>query len=145
MLLRKRESADCQASATRALFADREPKSRTHFLYYERRDFDPKIQTNMARICPTYCCCLWQGFNRNLLCRHVDADPSSFPAGPYVAKYGDYINGEPGCPLLVSLLLYLISDWDRSWDADTLFLDESTDTGVFVRPKRCCCISYFCG
>eukprot|EP00884_Botryococcus_braunii_P000585 jgi/Botrbrau1/10527/Bobra.7_1s0008.1 len=67
---------------------------------------------------------------------HVDADPSSFPAGAYVAKYGDYVNGEPGCPLLVSLLLYLVSDWDRSWDAETLFLDESTDTGVFVRPKR---------
>lgn len=66
----------------------------------------------------------------------MDADPSSFPAGPYVAEYGDYVNGEPGCPLLVSLLLYLDLDWDRSWDAETLFLDEPTDTGVFVRPKR---------
>lgn len=66
----------------------------------------------------------------------MDADPSSFPAGPYVAEFGDYVNGEPGRPLLVSLLLYLVLDWERSWDAETLFLDEPSDTGVFVRPKR---------
>lgn len=46
------------------------------------------------------------------------------------AAYGDYFNGEPGRPLLVSLLLYLNDEWRREWGADTLFLDGQTDTGA---------------
>jgi hypothetical protein len=66
---------------------------------------------------------------------HVDADPTSFPPGPWLDAFGDYFNGEPSRPLLVSLLLYLDDAWERDWAADTLFLDGDTDTGVFVRPK----------
>lgn len=33
------------------------------------------------------------------------------------------MNGEPGRPLLVSLLLYLDEAWPRDWAAETLFLD----------------------
>jgi probable phosphoglycerate mutase len=66
---------------------------------------------------------------------HVDADPTSFPPGPWADAYGDFFNGEPGRPLLVSLLLYLDDEWGRDWAADTLFLDADTDTGVFVRPR----------
>jgi hypothetical protein len=35
----------------------------------------------------------------------------------------------------VSLLLYLDDCWEREWDAETLFLDTPTDTGIVVRPK----------
>lgn len=42
---------------------------------------------------------------------------------------------EPGKPLFLSLLLYLNSEWEREWDAETLFLDTHTETGFFVRPK----------
>ena len=43
---------------------------------------------------------------------------------------------EPGYPLLVSLLLYLIDEaWDRDWHAETLFLDTQTEVGIAVRPK----------
>lgn len=66
---------------------------------------------------------------------HVDADPTSFPPGPWTETFGDYFNGEPGRPLLVSLLLYLNDEWERDWAADTLFLDAATDTGAFVRPR----------
>ncbi|KAL4430009.1 hypothetical protein ABPG77_004379 [Micractinium sp. CCAP 211/92] len=69
---------------------------------------------------------------------HVDADPTSFPDGsPWHAAYGDYFNGEPGRPLLVSLLIYLNEEWRREWGADTLFLDGQTDTGIFVAPRPC--------
>lgn len=33
------------------------------------------------------------------------------------------MNGEPGQPLLVSMLLYLDDQWPRDWGAETLFLD----------------------
>lgn len=67
---------------------------------------------------------------------HVDADPTSFPDGsPWNVAYGDYFNGEPGKPLLVSLLLYLNDEWLREWGADTLFLDGQTDTGIFMSPR----------
>lgn len=66
---------------------------------------------------------------------HVDADPSSFPPGPWTDAYGDYFNGEPGRPLLVTLLIYLDAEWDRDWGAETLFLDGASDAGVFVRPR----------
>lgn len=57
------------------------------------------------------------------------------PSLPRPAAYGDYFNGEPGRPLLVSLLLYLNPEWERDWGADTLFLDGATDTGCLL---RCC-------
>lgn len=38
-------------------------------------------------------------------------------------------------PLFVSLLLYLDAEWQREWDAETLFLDPPSGTGVFVRPQ----------
>jgi len=66
---------------------------------------------------------------------HVDADPTAFPPGPWTSTYGDFFNGEPGKPLLVSLLLYLDEAWERDWAADTLFLDAQTDTGVMIRPR----------
>ena len=62
---------------------------------------------------------------------------AGFPApSPWSAAYGDYCNGEPGRPLLVSLLLYLDATWPRDWDAETLFLDDATDCGIAVRPRR---------
>jgi len=66
---------------------------------------------------------------------HVDADPTSFPPSQWTQVFGDYFNGEPGKPLLVSMIVYLNSEWDRDWAADTLFLDSETSTGVFARPK----------
>ena len=42
---------------------------------------------------------------------------------------------EPGKPLFFSLLLYLNPSWPRNHDAETLFLDSSTDTGIMVRPR----------
>lgn len=66
---------------------------------------------------------------------HIDADPAAFPSSPWVDAFGHYCNGEPGRPLLVSLLLYLDIKWPRQWDAETLFLDDDTDIGIVVRPK----------
>lgn len=54
---------------------------------------------------------------------HIDADPASLPDCVWTAAFGDYVNGEPGQPLLVSLLLYLDDAWPRDWAAETLFLD----------------------
>ena len=62
---------------------------------------------------------------------------AGFPApSPWTDAFGDYCNGEPGRPLLVSLLLYLDAAWPRDWAAETLFLDDGTDCGVVVRPRR---------
>jgi len=67
---------------------------------------------------------------------HVDADPTSFPdTSKWAEAYGDYFNGEPGKPLLVSMILYLNQEWNRDWAADTLVLDSRSDTGVFVVPR----------
>ena len=66
---------------------------------------------------------------------HVDADPSSFGPGPWLGRYGDYVNGAPEKPLFVSLILYLDATWRREWDAETLFLDGTTDTGLLVSPR----------
>jgi hypothetical protein len=68
---------------------------------------------------------------------HYDCDPSAMPDSPWVDKHGRYVNGEPGKPLFATLLLYLDDFWPRSFDAETLFLDDDTDTGIFVRPKAC--------
>lgn len=67
---------------------------------------------------------------------HHDADPCSFPDDcEWVRRFGHYINHTPGKPLFVTMLVYINSQWWRNWDSETLFLDPSTDCGVFVRPK----------
>lgn len=66
---------------------------------------------------------------------HVDADPSSLPQSPWTDCFGDYINGEPGKPLMVTMLLYLNESWKRDWGGETLFLDGETDVGLCVSPK----------
>lgn len=38
-------------------------------------------------------------------------------------------------PLFATLLVYLDAEWAREWDAETLFLDPPSGTGVFVRPR----------
>ena len=47
---------------------------------------------------------------------------AGFPDSSWTEQFGDYCNGEPGCPLFVSLLLYLNDVWPRDWGAETLFL-----------------------
>ncbi len=42
---------------------------------------------------------------------------------------------QAGKPLFVSLVLYLNPEWDAAWNAETLFLDPDTSTGVFVQPR----------
>ena len=65
-----------------------------------------------------------------------DADPSSFPADcPWTDVHGEYVNGEPNKPLFVSALVYLNDTWPDRWDAETLFMDSASSTGVFVRPR----------
>lgn len=49
---------------------------------------------------------------------------NSWLGGRWTEAYGDYVNGEPGQPLLVSLLLYLDDAWPLDWAAETLFLDS---------------------
>ena len=66
---------------------------------------------------------------------HVDADPSSFPPGAWTDACGDYANGEGGKPLFVSLILYLDGRWRREWDAETLFLEPESGTGLIVQPR----------
>ncbi|KAG1663704.1 hypothetical protein FOA52_013272 [Chlamydomonas sp. UWO 241] len=66
---------------------------------------------------------------------HVDADPSDMPESAWTSTHGMYCNREPGKPLLFSLLLYLDAKWPLDHDAETLFLDSSTDTGLMVRPR----------
>eukprot|EP00466_Bigelowiella_natans_P016431 jgi/Bigna1/72238/fgenesh1_pg.19_\ len=66
---------------------------------------------------------------------HYDGDPASFPPSNWTQEFGSYVNHEPGKPLFVSLLVYLCRYWRRDFLAETLFLDDDTDTGIFVRPK----------
>ena len=67
---------------------------------------------------------------------HVDADPTSLPlASPFVDALGSYVNGEPGKPRLVSMIVYLNERWKPSWDAETLFLDRNAQVGAVVRPR----------
>ena len=66
---------------------------------------------------------------------HVDADPSTLPPGPWLARYGDYTNGTPGKPLFVSLIVYLDEEWHRDWDAETLFLEPNSGAGLLVQPR----------
>ena len=68
---------------------------------------------------------------------HIDMDPSQLdPSAPWVERFGSYVNRERGRPLFVSVLVYLNpGPWPAAFDAETLFLDPGTGTGVFVRPQ----------
>ena len=68
---------------------------------------------------------------------HLDMDPASLdPTSPFAERYGLYVNRSVGRPLFVSALVYLNGPkpWTPGMDAETLFLDPGTGTGVFVRP-----------
>ena len=68
---------------------------------------------------------------------HLDMDPSAVdPTSPWAERYGLYVNREQHKPLFVSALVYLNPlVWPASYDAETMFLDPGTNTGVFVRPQ----------
>ena len=67
---------------------------------------------------------------------HRDAQPAELPGeAPWAERHGLYYNRQAGKPLLVSLIIYLNESWPEPWDAETLFLDPATGTGVFVRPQ----------
>ena len=66
---------------------------------------------------------------------HVDADPTSFPPSEWVNRLGDYVNGELGKPLFVSLIVYTDERWRQNWDAETLFLEPLSGCGLFVQPR----------
>lgn len=42
---------------------------------------------------------------------------------------------DPGRPRFVSMLVYLNSAWPLDHGAETLFLDGSSDSGLYVRPR----------
>ncbi|KDD72935.1 hypothetical protein H632_c2714p1 [Helicosporidium sp. ATCC 50920] len=48
---------------------------------------------------------------------------------------GDYVNGEPGRPVLLSLLIYLNPEWEPSWGAETRVLDSDSGAGLLVLPR----------
>lgn len=66
---------------------------------------------------------------------HLDMDPQQLPpASPWATYHGLYPNREPDRPLFVSMLIYPQGSWPQDFDAETLFLDPETGTGVFSRP-----------
>ena len=68
---------------------------------------------------------------------HLDMDPADLdPTSPFAERYGVYVNRARARPLFVSALVYLNgpAPWTPDLDAETLFLDPGTATGVFVRP-----------
>ncbi len=72
---------------------------------------------------------------------HRDAQPALLhPESPWAERHGLYANGAPGKPLLVSCVVYLNEDWPPGFDAETLFLDESTGAGLIVRPAPGRCV-----
>lgn len=67
---------------------------------------------------------------------HVDADPTSFHASSAWSRaFGDYVNGEPGLPLLASLVVYPNPRWEPGWGGDTHLLDPDTGCGALVVPR----------
>lgn len=60
--------------------------------------------------------------------------PPQPPASPWATYHGLYPNREPDRPLFVSMLIYPQGSWPQDFDAETLFLDPETGTGVFSRP-----------
>jgi probable phosphoglycerate mutase len=72
---------------------------------------------------------------------HRDAQPAELAGeAPWAERHGLYYNRQPGKPLLVSLIVYLNDAWPEPFDAETLFLDPATGTGVFVRPSPGRCV-----
>ena len=70
----------------------------------------------------------------------MDADTLAFPFFPGDQLgaswgYGCYPNGSPGMPLFVSLIVYCDERWERGWDAETLFLEDSAGVGLIVQPR----------
>lgn len=66
---------------------------------------------------------------------HLDMDPSRLhPCSPWATHHGLYCNRERDRPLFVTAMVYPQSAWPEDWDAETLFLDPATQTGVAVRP-----------
>lgn len=67
---------------------------------------------------------------------HVDADPTSFDrSSAWCRAFGDYVNGEPGLPLLASLVLYPNPRWEPGWGGDTHLLDADAACGALVAPR----------
>ena len=66
---------------------------------------------------------------------HVDADTRRLPHSAWRDAFGDYTNGEPGKPLLVSLIVYCNPAWQSDWDAETLFVHEGSGAGLCVHPR----------
>ena len=66
---------------------------------------------------------------------HYDADPRSLPPSAWRDEHGDYANGTPGKPLLVSLIVYCNAAWCEDWDAETLFLADEAGVGLLVQPR----------
>jgi probable phosphoglycerate mutase len=72
---------------------------------------------------------------------HRDAQPAELAGeAPWAERHGLYYNRQPGKPLLVSVIMYLNESWPENFDAETLFLDPGTQSGVFVRPVPGRCV-----
>lgn len=61
--------------------------------------------------------------------------PTPFSPVPSRADVHVFFFRESAMPLFATLLVYLDPEWAREWDAETLFLDPPSGTGVFVRPR----------
>ena len=109
------------------------------FAHMPADDMRPRAESAAESASPTHAC---DAFVANAATRgdafrwHVDADPTSLPlASPFVDALGSYVNGDPGKPRLVSMIVYLNERWKPSWDAETLFLDRHAQVGAIVRPR----------
>ena len=109
------------------------------FAHMPADDMRPRAESSAESASPTHAC---DAFVANAATHgdafrwHVDADPTSLPlASPFVDALGSYVNGDPGKPRLVSMIVYLNERWKPSWDAETLFLDRHAQVGAIVRPR----------
>lgn len=66
---------------------------------------------------------------------HVDAEPSTLADCAFTSNYSRYFNRAKCKPRLVSAIVYTNSSWDVMHNGETLFLDDSASSGVFVCPK----------
>jgi hypothetical protein len=67
---------------------------------------------------------------------HADADPVAVAGGtPWARAYGAYANGDPGRPLLLTLVVYLSSDWSPDDGGETAFMDAAAGVGVVAAPR----------
>lgn len=70
---------------------------------------------------------------------HTDAIVEDFVVDLLMLRhrYGDYVNGERGKPLFVSLVLYLDEEWRREWDAGVLrFLQHMPKPPIRTHDRR---------